>query len=74
MCTSRACSAQHAEQVSTNGAGSKFLKFGPLQLYHALIRHFLLLDLRFLAKFGRRQALPADVMLHIVTAAIGRRR
>jgi hypothetical protein len=46
------------------------------QAYSALgsIGHFLLRDLRFVVELGRREALPADVVLHIVTAAIGRRR
>ena len=38
------------------------------------IRHFLLRDLRFLVELGRREALPADVVLHVIAAAIGRRR
>jgi len=33
-----------------------------------------LLDLRFFAELGRREALTADVVLHVVAAAIGRRR
>jgi len=38
------------------------------------IGHFLLHDLRFLAKLRRRKALPANILLHVDAAAIGRRR
>ena len=38
------------------------------------IRHFLLRDLRFLIELRLRKALPADVVLHVIGAAVGRRR
>ncbi len=37
-------------------------------------RYFLLRDLRLLAKLGWREVLPADVVLHILAAVIGRGR
>ena len=39
-----------------------------------LVRHLLLRDLRLLAELDRREALAADVVLYVVTAAIGWRR
>ena len=41
---------------------------------HVLIGHLFLRDFRFLGKLRRREALPADVVLHVVAAAIGRGR
>jgi hypothetical protein len=39
-----------------------------------LIGHLFLRDFRFLGKLRRRKGLPADVLLHVVAAAIGWRR
>jgi hypothetical protein len=39
-----------------------------------LIRHLLLFDLWFSTKLRWREALTADVVLHVITAAVGRRR
>ena len=49
-------------------------KFGLLQHHRSSIRYFLLRDLRLLAELRRREALPADEVLHVIAAAIGRRR
>jgi hypothetical protein len=57
-----------------NAPGSNIFKLGMLQRYHRSVRHFLLRDLRFLAELRWRKSLTAEVVLHIVTAAIGWRR
>ena len=57
-----------------NALGSSFLKRGLLQRHHRSVRYFLLRNLRFLAELGRREALPADVVLHIIAPAIRWRR
>ena len=68
------CSSQQVGSVTANAAGSSILKLGLLERYHRSVRHLLLRDLRFLAELRRREALPTDVVLHVVTAAIRRRR